>query len=137
MSHKLQPQEQLPTREGLHRLIGDINRYTRALELLDDAHNTASYTLDGHTRPETPIKASELVAADRYELQTACESLVHAAKGSKDYLCKFAQSHRPVSALQYAVHFHLAKYVPQQGVISFKELATKASISEPQCQRAI
>ncbi|KAK4500110.1 hypothetical protein PRZ48_008296 [Zasmidium cellare] len=130
-------QEPLPTREDLHRLIGEINRFTRAFESLDDAQITALHKPDTDTRSDAPMGLTKCLASERYELQTACESLVRATKGAKRYLPMFAQSHRPISALQYVVHFRLGKYLPLDQSISFDELAALAGVPEEQCQRTI
>ena len=101
----------------------------------DSPQSTNLPTPDSHTRSDGPTGVTQFSTPERFELQTSCESLVRATKGAKRYLPTFAQSHRPISALQYVVHFRLGKYVPLDQSISFNELAALAGVPEEQCQR--
>ncbi|KAI5857433.1 S-adenosyl-L-methionine-dependent methyltransferase [Durotheca rogersii] len=73
------------------------------------------------------------LAVARSKLLEACDKLNHLVTGPIEW-----SGHRVHAALQYACHFRLASYVPEDGTpITYDDLAQRAGVETSQCARVL
>ncbi|KIX03594.1 uncharacterized protein Z518_07147 [Rhinocladiella mackenziei CBS 650.93] len=73
----------------------------------------------------------------RKQVREACELLSQLVTGPVDHFFHFMCDHFHSAGLQFIYHFRIAEYVPDEGDISFKDLASKAGVDEGRCTRIL